>query len=191
MINPDILVATSNWFLERRTTIDSSTRGLLFSTMFYVLEALHKKVSTLSMLSISGISYRQIGSTNAISLGMFVSPDNYANFRSVLSLIGDLYHILEKIKEYELFELKSMIDDIYEKADSFRDLRNFFTHLDSALKNLEVNGVSGELKTNCGIEYEKTAKNCFHLIINNETIYFTWDKKALEKCGKICICFII
>lgn len=172
MINPDILVATSNWFMERNKIIDSKI-GLLFSTMFYVLDALHSKVTILALPSISGKQDKKVGSQYAMTLGMFPSPENYANFRSVLSLVGDLYNILEAIQEYDLLELKPLIDNLYEKTDSFRDVRNFFTHLDDALHNLKKHGVNGELKTNCGIQYENTAKNCFHLIIDNETIYFT------------------
>jgi len=180
MINPDVLVASQWWFRERNA--HQSYLDLSLSTVFYFVQSLYHVTRNLSLQSVSGINSgeKKVSSSMHTTIGIFVSPENYANFRAVLSLVGDLYNYLELVKKYNLLELRSKIDQLYDACNKFRDVRNAFTHLGEGLINLEKHGVNGPLKTNCGIEYTETAKNCFHLIINDEKIYFTSFKKTNE-----------
>jgi len=180
MINPDVLMASRWWFEERKS--HQPYLDLALSTVFYFVQSLYHGTRNLSLLSISGINSgeKKISESMTTTIGIFVQPENYANFRAVLSLVGDLYNYLGLVRKYDLLELKPKIDQLYEATNKFRDVRNAFTHLGEGLTNLEKHGVNGPLKTNCGIEYTETAKNCFHLIIDNEKIYFTSFKKANE-----------
>lgn len=60
---------------------------------------------------------------------------------------------LTKLSPSELKEISPYIHQLFYEANRFREIRNFFTHLDEVFTNMDRHGMTGALKTNCGIEY--------------------------------------
>jgi hypothetical protein len=76
-------------------------------------------------------------------------------------------------------ELREPIQIIYNYANNFRKARNFFTHLDEVLTNMDEHGITGSATINCGITYKENAKGCVHLVWDGiNTIHFTWQNKV-------------
>ena len=67
-----------------------------------------------------------------------------------------------------------------DEARKSGDIRNFFTHLDERISNLEKHGIDGETNTNCGIRYNSAARNCFHFVIGKGEIHFSDNKEPKE-----------
>jgi hypothetical protein len=183
LINADVIVASQNWFYERQGNYNDGMTGLLLSTMFFLLDSLYYATENLSLVSISGKPSEKeiISSENHMKLGMWVSPTNYSNFRAVLALVGDVNSILWQLRnKCDLLSLKQKIIELNELTfNNFKDLRDFFTHLENIVKEPH-NNISVPCTTNCNIEYTDKAKNCFHLIIDNETIYYSYKGKPME-----------
>lgn len=180
MIDPDTLVAAQWWFRERKGDETDNRIVFLISSSFYFLHSLHSLMKDYSLPSISGImsGVKKISDSEGIHLGMFPHSEKYASFRAAISLTGDIYNALSPILQHDLMELRPKIQNLYDAANKFRSVRNFFTHLGNVLREPEKHGVDGPLQTEFGAEYTDTAKNCFHLVMHNETIYFTYYKKA-------------
>lgn len=151
--------------------------------MFFLLDSLYYATQNLSLVSISGKPSEKkiISSENHTELGMWVSSTNYSNFRAVLALVGDVNSILWQLRnKCDLLSLKQKIIELNELTfNNFKDLRDFFTHLENIVKEPR-NNISMPCTTNCNIEYTDKAKNCFHLIIDNETIYYSYNGKPME-----------
>jgi hypothetical protein len=76
-------------------------------------------------------------------------------------------------------ELESPISLLSQTANKFRDIRNFFAHLnDMLLKPSER--IAGACQTDCGIEYGDAAKECFHLVLVENSIHFSHRGKAKQ-----------
>jgi len=61
---------------------------------------------------------------------MFLPPEQFTALRIILSLVGDMYNPLKILKEVDhLVEFSPFINELFEYADKFRKVRNFFTHL--------------------------------------------------------------
>ena len=180
MIDVETLVSGQNYFRNKRGNLIDNHTVFLISNAFFSIKALHSLMYDYSLPSLSGISSsnKPITDSNGIHLGMFPNPQKFSQFRAAISLTGDVYNCLDAVLQKELFDLKPKIQKLFDEANKFRTVRNFFTHLDNVLKNPEGHGVDGPLKTEFGIEYAESAKNRFHLIIHNETIYFTQYKKS-------------
>jgi hypothetical protein len=115
-----------------------------------------------------------IGGTNNIIINLDISPESLALLRAILSLVSDIYYMCKSLTNIcNLLELKTPIEQLCESTDKFRDIRNFFTHLDERLCNLDTHGITGAIKTNCNIEYTTSAKGNLHLILAGDKIYFS------------------
>jgi hypothetical protein len=79
-----------------------------------------------------------------------------------------------------LMELESPIKQLSENAGQFRDIRNFFTHLDKVLSEPDKHGVTGATHTNCGIVYTDTARGCRHLVLAGDKIHFTYRRNKWD-----------
>jgi hypothetical protein len=121
---------------------------------------------------------------------MFLQSNEYATLRSILSLTGDIYNLttaLLKIKNGSLLELEASIRKLFDCANMFREVRNFFTHLDDVLTDMDKHGITGSANTDCGIQYTVKAKGCVHLVWNSDdnSIHFTYrggiNKTTIEK----------
>jgi hypothetical protein len=68
--------------------------------------------------------------------------------------VYNLLYSLNNIKKEELMELSPFVPKLFGHANKFRQIRNFFTHLDQILTTkMDENGITGSKSTNCGIEY--------------------------------------
>src|SRR5919199_2572223 len=95
----------------------------------------------------------------------------------ILSLVGDMYNPLQILnKNDHLAELTPFINEFLWRTDKFRNVRNFFTHLDEVLTDMAKRGVNGPANTNCGIEYTKAAKGCVHLVWQQYVLHFRFQK---------------
>lgn len=175
----DILAAAPYWFKENG--ISYTRLELVFFLLFYSLSALHLARMKLSLRSVgSKVQWPPITTNKSVIFSMFATSNNYANFRSMLALTSDIYYMLKPIEKYNLKELTPKIKNLKKEADKFGPLRNFFTHFDNVIKDPQRHGVNGPCKTNCGIEYAANTENGFHLVLDNETFYFTYNNKAQE-----------
>jgi hypothetical protein len=81
---------------------------------------------------------------------MFLPPEQFTTLRVILSLVDDIYNSLKILKENNhLAELSPFINELFEHADKFRRVRNFFTHLDEVLTDMDKHGVNWPAKTRC------------------------------------------
>ena len=76
-----------------------------------------------------------------------------------MSLIGDIYNIWRALaKNKGLLELEKPIRDLYDAASKFRHARDFFTHIEQMITNMEGNGISGPQISKSGLIYTESAK---------------------------------
>lgn len=122
-----------------------------------------------------------ICSRDVITISMFLPSDEYTTLRIILSLMGDIYNLLTPLKQKnQLMELTPFIQQLYHTANRFRKVRNFFTHLDAVLTDMDRHGITGAINTNCGITYTTTAKSCVHLVWYQNALYFTYKGELCE-----------
>jgi len=180
MIDVQTLNSGQAYFLKKKGDFPDNHVVFLISNTFFSLKALHSLMNDYSLPSISGLSSspKQITESGGIHLGMFPNAQKFSQFRASISLTGDIYNCLDAVLQKELYDIKPKIQKLFDETNKFRNVRNFFSHLDNVLKNLKDHGVDGPLTTEFGVEYTATAKNRFHLVIHQETIYFTYYKKS-------------
>ena len=121
---------------------------------------------------------------NAISFDIRLSPKQYVLFRAMLSLVGDVYHLLEPLKERDLLELTDPIRQLHASADVFREARNFFTHLNERLTccdsaGIRKHGISGPDQSPFGATYTPQAKGHVYALLIGEEFHFTTGGKML------------
>lgn len=182
MIYVETLVATNLWWTERRNrgAHHFILRNVPF--LFEVIEALYLETKKLPLHSQKGTSKKEIDSDYVITIGLFLPASDYGILRTILSLTGDIYNLTKPLlnaKEDSLMELREPIQTLYNHANIFRSARNFFTHLDEVLTNMDHHGITGSATTNCGITYKDKAKGCVHLVWDGiNTIHFTWQRNV-------------
>ena len=126
-----------------------------------------------------------MGGSSGGSYGLYwsmpLSPGHYILLRTILSLVSDIHLSSEALINIgNLMELETPIQLLFDSVRPFRDVRNFFTHLDEVLSEPDIHGVTGPIKTNCGIVYTDTAKGCRHLVLAGDKIHFTYRRGAKE-----------
>lgn len=179
----NIIMPIHYWCNERLGRGLSTRVVTVLPWIFITLDSLYEAVKNLSwdslaLKSING-NPRIEGSGVMTIVGFDLSPQVYRDFRATISLIGDVYHLIESISKLDLLELTSPINQLYSEANKFRDLRNFFTHINEQISKLNENGISGSCKTNCGIEYVN-AQGCFHLVLSESKVHFSYKGQAKE-----------
>jgi hypothetical protein len=98
----------------------------------------------------SGSTNKQVSNSCAITISMFLPPEQFTTLRVILSLVDDIYNSLKILKENNhLVELSPFINELFEHADKFRRVRNFFMHLDEVLTDMDKHGVNWPAKTRC------------------------------------------
>jgi len=112
------------------------------------------------------------GTDNFITAN-FPSSDNYLRLRGILSFTRDVYSSTKALKSRDLFELSPLVKKLYDSSNKFREIRNYFTHLDEVLSNPSKHWITGSTYTSPVIEYVDTAVDCGHLIFSGNKIYFT------------------
>jgi hypothetical protein len=185
MIYAKLLIATNIWWTLRKDTGAHHfvIRNIPF--LFEAIGALYTETRNLHLQSGAGVQRKQIDGEYVIEVGMFLQSQDYARLRSILSLMGDIYNLLAPLQnknDVSLFELKDPIEKLYNRANDFRDIRNFFTHIGEILTDMDRHGITGAASTDCGIQYMNNAKGCVHLVWNpdDSSIHFTYQKKALK-----------
>ncbi|MFB8328074.1 hypothetical protein ACWGJ1_10640 [Bacillus wiedmannii] len=182
MISNELKDATHWWFVERRKDSFNESMYTLLPFIFQSLDALYITTRDIPTEWTKNKSLRgRVSGNRSKKIILPNSALDYIKLRSSLSFVSDLHLLLKAlIKEGNLMELEEPIKHLYNEVDKFRDVRNFFTHLDDRLLNFEKHGVSGKTTTNCGIEYGEDAVDCFHLVLLGNKIHFTEYKKSLE-----------
>jgi hypothetical protein len=178
-------VASNLWWEERKSKGAHDWVRKSIPLLFQTLDSLYIETRKLPLYSQSGMMTKTVHDSYTFTLGIFLSPTDYATLRSILSLSGDVYWTLFPLKDRtsdELQELEKPVKSLYDYAERFREIRNFYTHLGEAITNkMDRHGVSGPLSTKTGITYESTTQYCVHLLWEkNNTIYFTYKHKEYE-----------
>jgi hypothetical protein len=184
MIHLQVLEATNSWWMQRK---DRGAHHFIIRNvpfLFLVVEALYLETQKLPLQSQMGSFKQEINKDYVLTIGMFLPVDRYSTLRTLLSLCGDIYNITSSLlnaKNGSLMELQENLQSLFDYANKFRNVRNFFTHLDEALTDMDRHGITGSSSTNCGISYGNNAKGCVHLILDgNDTIHFTSHNKAQQ-----------
>ncbi|TXR91218.1 hypothetical protein DN390_29635 [Bacillus sp. SH7-1] len=182
MISNELESATHWWFVERRKDSFNESMYTVLPFIFKNLDALYIITRNIPREWTKNELLR--GRVNGTRSKKIILPNSlvdYINLRSSLSFVSDLHLLLKTlIEEGNLMDLEEPIEHLYNEISKFRDVRNFFTHLDERLLKLEKHGVSGKNTANCGIEYGEDAVECFHLVLSGNKIHFTQNKKLLE-----------
>lgn len=180
MANIDALIATNLWWQERKQKGAHHYIVRTIPLLFQTLDALYIETRKLPLHSQSGRTMGTVSEAYTITYGIFLKPVDYATLRSILSLSGDVYEILRPLNSLtgeELLELEAPVKGLYNYSLRFNHVRNFLTHLGEVVTDMVCHGVSGPLVTDSGITYAPTARHCIHLVWDNSTIYFTYNKK--------------
>jgi hypothetical protein len=184
MANIDVLVAANFWWNQRSKKGAHHFILRVMPLLFQSLQSLYIETRKLPLHSLSGITPTKVGQQYSFRYGIFLNPNEYATLRSVLSLMADIYSLLNplaSLKNEELMELAPHIRKLSVSADQFRKVRNFYTHINEILTTkMDEHGITGARNTNCGIEYTSNAKACVHLVWHNNMIYFTYKGEPHE-----------
>jgi hypothetical protein len=178
---PEVLVATNWWWTERKDNGAHHFILRLVPFLFQVIESLYFQTRKLPLHPGIGAPNKEISDSYEITFIMFLPPEQFSTLRVILSLVGDIYNPLKILKKNDqLAELTPFINELFEHAYNFRKVRNFFTHLDEVLTDMDKHGVNGPVKTRCGIEYTEAAKRCVHLVWQQNALHFTYSKEVCE-----------
>jgi hypothetical protein len=181
MLFTEMLVATNLWWMERKDKGAHHFILRLIPFLFQVIESLYIQTRKLPLSLDRGPTNIEVGGSYVINFNMFLPSDEYTTLRVILSLMGDIYNPVKVLKENDkLMELTPFIQQLYDHANKFRKVRNFFTHLDEVLTDMDKHGITGPAKTNCGIEYASSAKGCVHLVWHQNVLHFTYKKEVCE-----------
>ena len=131
MLFNEVFVASNYWWLERKDKGAHHFILRLLPFLFEVIESLYMQTRKLPLSPGKGATNKEITGAYVITFSIFLSPDEYTTLRVILSLLGDIYNLLTPLKENDqLTELSPFINQMYDHANEFREVRNFFTHLD-------------------------------------------------------------
>lgn len=166
-----------DWVMSNNASHKLST---LLSFLFQTMDALYCSVRIFPDV------WTNTSPTTALLCGsqsMFIrfnaGPDALLMQKAAISLSGDVYCILKRIKKEKLYDLSGPVDEMLDIYEEFHQLRNFYAHLDDRLANLKVHGFSGDYVTGCGIEY-RGAIECFHMVLVGNIFYYTSSGKCLK-----------
>jgi len=172
-------IAIHFWGLGRKDVVNDSILKLL-PFVFYTLDILYEVTRKLPTRTKTFDNVPRIDVSRFFVVGL-PEDDYYKDIRLTLALVSDLYFLLEGItKQGNLMEIESIITKMNNESRKFDDIRNFYTHLDERIYDLEKHGIDGKTSTNCGIKYDSNAKNCFHLVVGEGEIHFSDEKKPKE-----------
>ena len=120
------------------------------------------------------------GGTRGLYISLNIDPENYLLLRAILALTGDVHLCCKSLTTHRLLELKAPVKKLLVNTKDFYEVRSFFTHFDEVLSTPLKHGISGATKTNCGIEYTSSAKECRHLVLVRDKIHFSYRQRAAE-----------
>ncbi|CAN7409417.1 hypothetical protein LJR015_004007 [Peribacillus frigoritolerans] len=178
MLEDNIRSAIHWWRAENDLSSSTTTISWVFKTG----EALYQAIEVLATgIKKESLGMMMGGSRNFV-INLRLTPAEYFHLRGILAMTADMYRITTAIvNNTETGALKPHLNKIKRSSNKFRDLRNFFEHIDDRLINLNEHGISGETNTNCGISYQENTVDCFHLVFDGTSFHFSDEKKAKER----------
>lgn len=177
-MNKDAYIASVHWWRENKEMGANYLIPKLLPLLFDTIDGLYFVTRNLPLHGVPGATSREITADSTLTIGVLLDAKDHATLRSTLSLTGDIYNIsFALLKNKGLLELEKPIKDLYDAANKFRHSRDFFTHIEQMVTNMEGNGISGPKISKSGLIYSESAKSCVHLIWKNNVLYFTKDKR--------------
>ncbi len=177
-MNQDAYLASIHWWRENKERGANYLVPKLLPLLFDTIDALYLVTRNLPLRAVPGATGPEITKDNTLTIGILLDAKDHVTLRSTLSLIGDIYNISRAfLKNKGLLELEKPIRDLYDAASKFRHARDFFTHIEQMITNMEGNGISGPQISKSGLIYTESAKSCVHLIWKNKVLYFTKDRR--------------
>ncbi len=107
-----------------------------------------------------------------------IEPLEFAKLRSIIALSCDITYIMNQVKslclEIDIQTIYNIIESSYHILNDYREVRNFFTHINSRLGiDRCLHGVSGELDIpGIGLRFGPETECAFYLGYNGDRIYF-------------------
>jgi hypothetical protein len=181
-VGPQIQFEIAMWFDSRKAQGPHPKLVALMPLMFRTLDALYVETRKLPIVGISGARWRKPrDKPDIFTLGLNLQASEYNTLRSILALAGDLALVLEKLKDLrQPAEVGQFIKPLHERAEKFREARNFFTHIDEALRDYSKHAGPVPHVLDCGVRFTANAKNNIYLIWENNTLYFSYDHKHCQ-----------
>jgi hypothetical protein len=175
-----VLIAMPWWIKSKRDQGKDPNSKLteLMHLLFRTLDALYTETRKLPFEAQSGVTGRPKNNPDAFIFSLWLKDTDYVALRSMLALCGDLILISNKLITLErLLELGPLLPPIKERAEQFHDARDFFTHMDEALRDHSKHAISGPLTLECGVVFTDDAKNNVYVIWHDNTLYFSFEHK--------------
>ena len=177
-MNNDAYIASVHWWRENKERGANYLIPKLLPLLFDTIDALYFVTRSLPLHAVPGATTKEITSDSTLTIGALHDAKDHVTLRATLSLMGDIYYVAHALLENKgLLELEKLIKELYDVASKSRHARDFFTHIDQMVTNMEGNGISGPIISKSGLIYSESAKSCVHLIWKNNSLYFTKDKR--------------
>ena len=173
----------THWWVAERNFNDmghgdlNGVMPLLFKT-FKAIHLIYREMGS-SWTRLKRYEKWHLGGKNGLDIKIphFISDRKYLMFRSLLSLVGDIYNLLTTLKRHDLCELNEPIKNLYEEVQKYRPARNFYTHMNERLckydNGIRIHGVEGPLMGANGAEYKDGSAGNIHASIMGNTFYFS------------------
>lgn len=165
------------WCAERNAQNISEHLPQIIPHLFKTLDALYLTVKELPNMEIQEGTGRISGGgktgeqSKTFIIDIPLNPKDYVVFRSCVSLVGDVYHLITPlIKENRLAELLNPLKELMDSADKFRDLRNFLTHIDERFTEKRYNKIE---KHSISLTDENGHYESFYFVYSDGIIRFT------------------
>ena len=174
----EVLAAISWWVKSKKEQgVNPNPKvSELIPLMFKTLDSMYLETRRLPFTAISGANKRPHDHPDSFIFGLWLKNRDYIALRSILALAGDLIYVSDKLKNLrQPPEIGNLIVSIFKQADKFRDARDFFTHMDEALRDHSKHGISGRLTLDCGVRFTDNAKNNVYVIWDKSTLYFSFE----------------
>ncbi|WP_158738617.1 hypothetical protein [Alteribacillus sp. YIM 98480] len=181
MLEQNVNLAIHWWENENLNSSNNNNIKTTIPWLFKTGGALFKSIRYLTTGEIENVTSIQMAGENNVVINLEISPSEYFQLRGILAMTADLYRISTALGKQDTGKLKTHLNKVKRYSNKFRDLRNFFEHIDSRLINLDQHGISGETTTDCGIHYSPDTKNCFHLVFDGTSFHFSDEKKAKKR----------
>jgi hypothetical protein len=177
-----VVLIAMPWWIKSRLAQGANPNPKLTELMhllFRTLDALYLETRKLPFSAQSGVTGRPKKKPDSFIFSMWLNDADYVALRSILALSGDLIYVLEKLMTLPgLLELGPFMKPLYKPANEFRDARDFFTHMDEALRDHSKHGISGPtILEGCGVEFTEKATNNVYVIWHDNTLYFSFERK--------------
>jgi hypothetical protein len=177
-----VLAAIPWWIKSKRDSgadpVPNPKLTELMHLLFRTLDAMYLETRRLPFYARSGATGRPKENPDSFIFALWLKNRDYIALRSILALSGDLIYVLEKLMTLPgLLELGPLLPPLYKRANQFRDARDFFTHMDDALRDHSRHGISGPATLDCGEEFKPKAINNVYVIWHDNALYFSFENK--------------